>query len=361
MFSARQIEETIPQDVVDIYSDMEMDMLLACAAFSVAIEGMDYAAKMYALNELQAELQAIVSKYWTGTQKELANTMRNSLLKSMAATEVTYIAGVTAGKLLPAVAVSDSLIMRRIIDNAIKETILRFSKVNTTAVNVTISTLQEAFLMNLGGRMALQQAVVSAVEDMAASGITAATFPSGRSIQMASFVRMVIRTSTANTARELAFARAQEYGVDLIQVSAHAGARPLCEPFQGRIFSLSGKTEKYPPFSSTSYGEVAGLFGINCGHFFDPFIEGVDRQPTAEEIDPAGAGSDKGNAQMYRESQMQRYNERMIRSWKRRAEVSKVQTGDNTFELHKVREWQARQRSFLAQADRTRRYYREAI
>src|SRR5690606_668684 len=99
-------------------------------------------------------------------------------------------------------------------------------------------------------------------------------------------------------------------GNDLVEVSAHDGARPLCEPYQGRIFSLSGNHPDYPALADTSMGDPAGLFGVNCGHVKYPYIEGISRQrykPRDPEV----------NDRQYENSQKQRYLERQIRYAKR--------------------------------------------
>ena len=69
----------------------------------------------------------------------------------------------------------------------------------------------------------------------------------------------------------------------------------------------NGRQIEYIPLSETSYGELDGLFGINCGHQQYPFIPGVSLQryyPYDEEQ----------NAERYREFQQQRAMERKIRS-----------------------------------------------
>ena len=44
---------------------------------------------------------------------------------------------------------------------------------------------------------------------------------------------------------------------DLVETTAHMGARPEHMDWQGRIFSRSGKSRKYPDFvKSTGYGDV---------------------------------------------------------------------------------------------------------
>jgi hypothetical protein len=69
----------------------------------------------------------------------------------------------------------------------------------------------------------------------------------------------------------------REHGLDIIRISRHNNARPLCAPYQGGLFSISnrsgfiedifGERHEYFPLNSTTYGEPAGLFGINCGHY----------------------------------------------------------------------------------------------
>lgn len=124
--------------------------------------------------------------------------------------------------------------------------------------------------------------------------------------------------------------RCDQYGIKLIEVSSHMGARPLCAPYQGRIFSRDGSRGVttdgaggkiyYTPLSETSYGQPAGLFGINCGHVQYPFAPGVNFQryfPYPEEE----------NAERYKQFQRQRYLERQIRSTKREC-MMLSETGD---------------------------------
>lgn len=86
--------------------------------------------------------------------------------------------------------------------------------------------------------------------------------------------------------------------------------------WQGRIFSLSGKSAKYPNFyAATKYGDVAGLCGANCRHSFGVYIEG---QPKRYPSDPdKEQGRDRG--EVYAATQKQRYHEREIRKYKRKA------------------------------------------
>lgn len=177
------------------------------------------------------------------------------------------------------------------------------------------------------------------------------------------YVNMNIRTTVHNTYIQSIKTRQQEYGSDVFQVSSHAGARPLCYPYQGKFYSWSGRAgeitlgdgKKYPfePIGVTSYGEPAGLFGINCGHVPYPMINNVS-EPVKEDIP-----NEEENTREYQESQQQRLLERQIRNAKREVEL----LGDLAEEkdIERVKRAQARMREFIKETGRTRRYDREQI
>jgi hypothetical protein len=150
-----------------------------------------------------------------------------------------------------------------------------------------------------------------------------------------------------NVTRELGFERAKDWGSDLIQVSAHAGARPGCFPFQGGVYSISGEHPKYQPLGETSYGEPAGLFGINCRHFFWPFFEGLNDEYSAEERDPARLLGGPTNDEIYEATQRQRYNERQIRKWKLKRDGYQALNLDASRAEAGVKRWQAVQRGHI--------------
>ena len=110
----------------------------------------------------------------------------------------------------------------------------------------------------------------------------------------------------------------------------------------------------YEPINSTSYGQPAGLFGINCGHYPIPIIAGVTIPHGADNIQP-----EEENDKAYAESQEQRALERKIREAKRLVEMA----GDTATpeDKQKVKDAQAQMREFIAKTGRTRRYDREQI
>ena len=171
------------------------------------------------------------------------------------------------------------------------------------------------------------------------------------------YIATVIRSNSARAVNEMQIGVADELGTDLVEVTSHIGARPLCFPYQGKILSLRGETPGYMTLAETSYGEKAGLLGINCGHRLIPYVKGVSEK--AEKTDYSKAENDT----VYKESQQQRALERSIRNAKR--EQAKWESYGDKQKAQawgaRVKEKQANMRTFINGTDRTRRYDREQV
>ena len=166
------------------------------------------------------------------------------------------------------------------------------------------------------------QAVRRTISQLADQGITGFVDKAGRKWSPEAYVNMVVQTTVHNAAIDGQRERAADYGINTFQISSHLGARPKCEPFQGKFYSwsgdygqvedLNGQKYVYEPIQITSYGEPDGIFGINCHHFANTFISGYSLA-RFEPVDPVE------NARVYQESQQQRYLERQIRYEKTKA------------------------------------------
>ena len=239
---------------------------------------------------------------------------------------------------------------------------------NTITYEAQLSAAQKILNESTGevlmGAATQQQAMRRAVKRMADEGLTGYVDRGGHHWTPEAYVAMDIRTTVTNTAHQATWARCDEYGSDLIMVSTKAAARPLCYPWQGKVLSranrardvtdLDGNTIHVYAMNETSYGQPAGLFGINCGHFSSPFFPGLSTvrgEPEPEEE----------NARQYAESQRQRALEREIRRAKLDVAIAKA-TGDEELEreaTQKLRGKQATMRAFIEDTGRTRRYDRE--
>lgn len=211
------------------------------------------------------------------------------------------------------------------------------------------------------------EALKRAISQMADNGIYGFVDRAGRHWSPEAYINMDIRTTVHNAAIQSVRNRQQDYGSDIFQVSTHPGARPLCYPYQGKFYTWGsqggtftdgfGNRHSYKPISSTSYGQAAGLFGINCGHYPMPQIPGVTMPQKKKQESKAE------NDKLYQESQQQRALERSIREAKRKQAAFKAAgLGDAAAEMDvTIRDRQATMREFIKKTGRTRRYDRESI
>lgn len=174
-----------------------------------------------------------------------------------------------------------------------------------------LAVLNEGVAAAVIGAESRSQALRRCIRKFAEKGIAAFVDRRGREWTPEAYINMCMRTTSEKMATEIQMARCDDHGIDLIEISSHAGARPRCAPYQGRIFDRANKSTKYPHWNTTSYGEPAGLFGINCGHHGYPYIEGVSirRYFPTEDME--------ANNKLYQETQKQRALERTVRKQKR--------------------------------------------
>lgn len=217
------------------------------------------------------------------------------------------------------------------------------------------------------GASTWNQATQHAINRMKQDGITGFIDHAGHHWSAEAYVAMDIRTTVANTARAAVWETNQNFGNDLYSVSYHDGARPLCYPWQNKVISstdnarvvadLDGYEVQVYRQSDTTYGQPAGLFGINCKHYPTPFIPGVSilrGEPQSEEE----------NARTYAESQEQRRLERKVREEKRDLMMLKAQGAPDWVieqQQDRVKAASAEINEFCEQTGRPRHRDREGV
>lgn len=251
------------------------------------------------------------------------------------------------------------------------------AKTNGIMRNLTLSIAQAgqdafiaaadlAYMQVSTGTMSYDQAITAAVKGLADDGLSMVNFISGRRDYLDVAVRRAVLTGVSQTAAQLQITRADEMGTDLVQTSAHIGARPSHQVWQGRVFSRSGASKEYPLFvESTGYGTAGGLCGVNCRHSFYPFFEGIS-QNVYTQADLESFASQKVTYQgqeisVYEATQKQRAIERKIRYWKRQAGALEAAGIEHLPETRKIQFWQATMRDFIKQTGLSRQRIREQV
>lgn len=335
--------------------------------------------KLSELGQLTQENAAIINKWIKKIPPEMRSTMEATRAAALDKLETQMEKAAEQGYVTPPVADSTVQVLKDLSDQAAD----KLNLVNTTMLQSSLSQYQRAINLTSGiiqrsentqsalnfgvaaiasGTLTRQQAVRKAIRQISKEGITGFYDKSGRSWSPEAYVNMVMRTTVHNTAIQATKSRMADYGTDVFQISSHAGARPRCYPYQGWFCSWNnssgsielgdGSTANYRPLSDTSYGEPAGIFGINCGHYPIPIIPGLTIPHGEDNIQP-----EEENNKAYAESQQQRALEREIRAAKRVVEM-----GDDSKEAKAaVTAAQKKMREFINRTGRTRRYDRESL
>lgn len=77
-------------------------------------------------------------------------------------------------------------------------------------------------------------------------GITGLVDKGGRRWNLTTYVEMATRTAATNIARQAQTAALTLAGLDLVRVTVMPNCNPLCQPFQGRLLSLTGAVDRDP-------------------------------------------------------------------------------------------------------------------
>lgn len=203
----------------------------------------------------------------------------------------------------------------------------------------------------LTGTETINTSAQKALNEFAAKGITGFIDKAGRKWELASYVDMALRTSTAHAALQGHIDRQVELGIDLVVVSKIGTTCPICAEWQGKILSISGNS---PNHDSLNKAKEAGLFHPNCKHTISAFFKGM------AEFDDTEPHRGPNDEELYKATQRQRYIERQIRKYKRLEAVA-LTPNEKAKASNKVREWQSIQRNHINEFNLRRNYNRERL
>lgn len=182
--------------------------------------------------------------------------------------------------------------------------------------------LDYAYMQVMTGAVDHNTAIRNATRRLTEGGLQFVDYASGVRCHADVAARRAVLTGLSQMTGKVSEHNAAELGTDIVEVDAHAGARPDHAEWQGKWYSLSGKSKKYPSLKAvTGYGTVTGLKGANCRHDFYPVIEGISEPSYTEEelknIDPPPFEYNGKTYTYYEATQRQRAMERSMRKTKR--------------------------------------------
>ena len=227
-----------------------------------------------------------------------------------------------------------------------------YKRTNGTVKNLTKTTARscqtvfieacDSAMMKIQHGVSPSTAITEAIQDVAAKGVGVVLYGNQRTnIEVA--IARAVRTGVNQANAHIVLQRCAELGVSWVKVSEHLGARVTDKNdytnhswWQGKVYSLNWNAPElkeysheaeghikeiadaigeiktnYPDFvTTTGYGDILGLCGVNCRHTFSAFYPNIqpDPEPTIDK---------EANKKRYNEQQHQRALERDIRKTKR--------------------------------------------
>lgn len=197
--------------------------------------------------------------------------------------------------------------------------------------------LDNAEMQIQSGAISYNQAIKTAVKQLADSGLKVVDYESGHRDQIDVAVRRAVMTGVNQICAKYTEQSAQYLETPYFEVSAHAGARDKPGPspwsshkdWQGKVYSIRAG-DIYPNiYEVCGLGAVDGLEGANCRHRRNVWVEGVsERTYTDEQLehidDDLGCEFDGKKYTAYEATQMQRRVEREVRRLKREKSAYKA-------------------------------------
>lgn len=368
--------------LISIYSQIELEIIEKIAEhFNLNEEFINsdywYFEKLKELGGLNNETIKLLEKYTGKTKQELLKAMQEIGISTIP-TEQLNIA-TQKGALLSPEEVINSVNIQNIIKysyNEIENTFLQLNKtIEEQVKKVYTDIATQAYIKTSSGMYSYQEAILQSLDELGNKGISVLAYQDKngniKNYDVVGTVRRDLLCATRGLAGKVNEEVIKESGNHIVRVSHHFGARIgdggenytnhawwqekqfFCWDYDGKA---TEEEKKLPDFMEhCNYGDVQGIVGINCKHFFTTWYGSLEK----DKLD----FTYKENEEQYKKTQQQRYLENGVRKWKRKQVIAnKVQDEEGYKKASsKAIEWQERLSIFTEENELKRDYTREHI
>lgn len=362
----KKIEKAI-KPLLDMYEKIENDLLIQIAShFSINEEFLnsDYwrIKKLEEMGLFNQEVIDYISRYSGKTDEEIKKALNRISIDTINMDKLNRLFEDEVLKINPNI-LANNYTIKNIINMSYNELSDRFiqmsSIIEKSAREAYLNVVEEAYLKTSMGTHSYQEAIRESINNLSNKGITTLTYKATdengnvvgiRNYDIEGAVRREVLTASRQLSNNINMEVANELESEYIYLSEHLQCRPNHFDWQGTIIKRNDLIK------ITDYGSITGLGGINCRHYFEPYF-GDARNNDLKHFNK----EECTNA--YRLSQHQRYLERGIRKWKRKAEMYKVSDDLEYYSKckGKVKEWQIRNKQFTEDNNLKRDYTREHV
>ena len=143
----------------------------------------------------------------------------------------------------------------------------------------------------IAGALTRREVSAQIREELLREGTTAFVDRAGKRWGLDVYAEVAARTATREAVTIGTANRCLELGQDLVTITKHANACPICLPFEGRTFSLTGETPGYPK------AEQLPPYHPRCRHVATPaqIFDSIGRRRPGQ-IEPRTSGFFAGEA-----------------------------------------------------------------
>ena len=314
--------EQIGKQVQDLYTQLELEVIEEIVqrianvgyANTVVRNDIKIAQEMGMVYE---EVIQLVAKYNHTTEDKIKSIFEEAGIKSLDYDNKIYkMAG------LETIPLKQSTSMWQLLEATALKTNNNLNNLVMTTANTSqtifYNAMNKAYMEVVTGVKSYTQSIIDTIKEVSKQGAYV-IYPSGRKLSLESAVRMNIVTGINQTCGKLQLMRAEELEWDLMELTAHVGARPSHAKWQGQIVSRTGKAG-YLSLQDIGYETATGFKGVNCRHDWRPYYEGSTRTYTDKELKTMANEKVTYNGKQigrYEASQIQRKMERQIRQDKK--------------------------------------------
>lgn len=312
----------IEKQANQLYANLELDIIEEIAARianfgyanTVVVNDIKIAQEMGVLYQ---DIVTLVAKYNNTSYKEV-----NRIFTEASETSLNYDDKIYKEAGIDPKPLSQSESIKQTMNATIERTAGNLQNLCMTTANTAqtqfYNAINSAYMFTSTGVKSYTQAILDEIKNISKQGAII-QYPSGARRSVESAVRTNIVTAINQNCGKLQELRADELGWDLMELTAHSGARPEHARWQGKIVSRSGK-KGYLSFRDIGYGEATGFKGVNCRHDWYPYYPGSTKTYTQEQLNAWKNEKVTYNGKEYSKyeaTQIQRKIERQIRNDKK--------------------------------------------
>jgi hypothetical protein len=321
--------------------------------------------KLASLGNLRTAIEEIIA----ALQADAVGAIHQAVAEAYDRGQQAAVAELGALATGPALAAAEALPTAAAVDRLaaalVQETGPAHLRMLRTALDVYRQVIAEASSAPLLGATTRREAAARALAKFANRGVTGFVDRSGKGWNLTSYVEMATRSAVGRAAVEAHADRLAAAGIDLVVVSDAPEECDRCKPWEGKILrregpsgagvvemehaTEDGRTVRVRVAGSLAEARAAGLLHPNCRHSISVYLPGLTRPRPKP---PSRA--------TYEQTQQQRYFERQVRAWKRRAAAAVDDTA-RTRANARVREYQGRIRELVGQTGLPRKSRREQV